>query len=168
MDQLKFQLHKRYFILAEELYQKSEPDIKTPNFGIQRRSRLFGAIIFLGFALESFINEIGLEYCRDIFDSIERLPPPEKWFLISKFKSKDILNRGREPFLSILTIFQLRNYFAHFKPQFKDENSPDYIRLKTIDHKLVKKLYYQSIEAMKILSKELKIDDNDWLETKNL
>lgn len=167
MDQLKLQIHKRYLILAEELYNSSEPKKIAPCLGIQRRSRLFGAIVFIGFALESFINEIGLEYCKDVFDSIERLPPTDKWLLIPRLKSKNSFDRNKEPLLSISMIFKLRNRFAHFKPEFKDEVSRDFIELKKIDHKLVKKLYNKSIEGMKILSKEFKAD-NDWLEIKNL
>lgn len=168
MNVIKIRLHKRYLILAEELYNSSGPNKNTPYLGEQRRSRLIGAIVFLGFALESFINEIGLEYCKDVFDSIDRLSPADKLIIILKSEAKRILEKGREPYQSISLIFRLRNQFAHFKPQFKGNLSKDYIAMRDIDHKLVKKLYNSSIDGMKFLSKEFGMEDNDWLEDKKL
>lgn len=155
-------------ILAEELYRSSEPDKKCPYLGEQRRSRLFASIVFLGFALESFINEIGLEYYKNDFALLDRLPAQDKWIIIPKLKSRTVLERGKEPFQSIAMIFRYRNLFAHFKPQFKIETSKDYCEMKKIDHGLVKKFYARSIEGMCFLAKEFKLEDSDWLEDKKL
>jgi hypothetical protein len=47
-----------------------------------RKRKLYGSIIFLAFALESFINEIGIEHINSEFDEIERMPTVKKWYII--------------------------------------------------------------------------------------
>jgi len=165
---LKIRLYKRFLILAEKLYNDSEPDKKTPYIGEQRRSMLYGSILFLAFALESFINEIGIKYCQDDFERIDRLPTLDKWIIIPKLHSEIILFEDREPFQSISKIFTYRNLFTHFKPQFKKYSSKEYREIRNVDHKLVKRLFNRSIEAMKLLAKKFNLENSDWLETKRL
>ncbi|MCX5716077.1 MAG: hypothetical protein NTV07_04345 [Candidatus Omnitrophica bacterium] len=129
---------------------------------------MFGAIVFLGFALESFINEVVNERCQDVFDSIEQIPLPDKWFIISKLSTKNILQKNKEPFQSIVLIFKLRNQLAHFKPKFMDYNAKSYQQMRKINHSVVKKLYNNSIEAMKLLAKEFNLENQEWLEDKKL
>ena len=76
MRQTKVEIYKHWLILAEELYHSSEPNRNTPYLGDYRRRKLYGAVVFLALALESFINQIGLEYCSDDFALIDRLTTP--------------------------------------------------------------------------------------------
>ncbi|GEM_PF-1864436 len=165
---LKVAFYKHCFILAEDLYHESKPDSKTSNISDQRRRKLYGAIVFLAFALESFINEIGLERCSDDFDSIDKLATPDKWILIPKLCSKPSLNKGTEPFQSIAAIFRYRNLFAHFKPQFKEFQHKDYQKMREVTHNLFKSYYNNTIYAMKILRKEFVISELEWLDNKKL
>ena len=93
MRQTKVQIYKHWFILAEELYQASEPNRNTPYLGDYRRRKLYGAVVFLALALESFINELGLEYCSDDFASIDRLPAPAKWLIVPKLTRRKVCSK---------------------------------------------------------------------------
>jgi len=76
----KIQFYKHYLILAKELYDLSKPNKKTPHLGDLRKRKLYGSIIFLALALESFINEIGIEYLNIEFNEIERMPTVKQNF----------------------------------------------------------------------------------------
>lgn len=106
-----------------------------------RKRKLYGSIIFLAFALESFINEIGIEHINSEFDEIERMPTVKKWYIIWNLKSKSLFLKGKEPFQSIDKLFKLRNMFAHDKLEFKDIDSKVYREIRNINHKLVRHLY---------------------------
>lgn len=164
----KIAFHKICLILAKELYEISEPKKKSPYLGTQRKRRLYGAIVFLGFALESFINEIGIMYCKKDFKRIERLTTVNKWLIIPKLISKEIFDVGKEPFQSIDRIFDYRNLFAHYKPRFKKWDAKEYKKIDEINHKLVKKFYNQTIQAMKDvrdnLCEEKDLERFAWLE----
>ena len=97
MRQTKVQIYKHWLILAEELYEASEPNSKAPYIGDQRRRRLNGAIVFLALSLEAFINEIGLEFCGDEFASIDRLPGPDKWLRVPKLGERGFAKKGESP-----------------------------------------------------------------------
>lgn len=165
---LKVQFYKDCLILAEELYKASEPDKQTPNISGQRRRRLYGAIIFLALALESFINEIGIDYCPNEFDSLGKLRAPDKWDIILKLKKRKPFEKSKEPFQSITKIFRYRNLFVHFKPQFKEFNHKDYEDMRKVTHSLVKKLHNNTVKAMKIIHKEFNIPNLQWLDTKTI
>jgi hypothetical protein len=168
MKQTKIQIYKHWFILAEELYHASKPDLRAPYLGDQRKRRLYGAVVFLALTLESFINEIGLEFCGDDFSSIDRLSAPDKWLLVPKLKGRNIYLRGREPHQSIQTIFSYRNLFVHFKPQFRPDECQEYEEMSKVDHALFKRLYRRTVEAMKLVSSELKVSGMEWLDLKKL
>lgn len=159
---LKIQFYKHYLILAKELYELSEPNKKTPILGDMRKRRLYGSIIFLAFALESFINEIGIEYLNSDFDEIERMPTVEKWYLIGNLKSKSLFSKGKEPYQSIIKLFKLRDKFAHDKPNFKDIDSKEYRKIRNINHKFVKNLHNNTIESFELLRKAFDIPDSKW------
>lgn len=162
---LKVQFYKHCLILARELYDLSEPQKNTPQLGDQRRRRLYGSILFLAFALESFINEIAIECCKEEFDSIDKLSALDKWDIIPKLAiHKRLFKKGEEPYQSIDRIFDYRNLFAHFKPQFKDESAKDYQKMRKVDHALTRKLFNNAVLVMRIISKEFNIQTMDWLE----
>jgi hypothetical protein len=148
-------------ILAKELYKLSEPNKITPFLGDMRKRRLYGTIIFLAFALESFINEIGIECLNSDFDEIERMPTVKKWYLIGNLKSKSLFLKGKEPYQSIIKLFKLRDKFAHDKPTFKDIDSKEYREIRNINHKYVKKLYNNTIESLELLRKVFDIQDSN-------
>jgi|RhiMetdeSRZDD1v2_1073273.scaffolds.fasta_scaffold313676_2 hypothetical protein len=168
MRQTKVQIYKHWLILAEELYEASEPNSKAPYIGDQRRRRLNGAIVFLALSLEAFINEIGLEFCGDEFASIDRLPGPDKWLRVPKLGGKRFCKEGREPYQSIQTIFAYRNLFAHFKPSFQSDDCKQFAKMKRVDHDLFKRLYRRSIDAMKLVSSEFMVSGMEWLDIKRL
>ena len=168
MRQTKVQIYKHWLILAEELYHASEPSSEAPYIGDQRRRKLYGAVVFLALALESFINEIGLEFCTDEFASIDRLPGPDKWLLIPILGGKKLYTEGQEPHQSIQTIFAYRNLFVHFKPHFQPDDCKDFERMKRVNHALFKKLYRRSVEAMKLVSSGLEVPEMEWLDAKKL
>ena len=159
---LKIQFYKHYLILAKELYISSVPNKKTPQLGDMRKRRLYGSIIFLALALESFVNEIGIEYLDDEFNEIERMPTVKKWYIIGNLKSKSLFLKGKEPFQSIIKVFKLRDKFVHDKPNFKDIDSKEYREIRNINHKFVKKLYNNTIEAFGLLGEAFDIPDSDW------
>ena len=164
----KIQFYKYCINLAEDLYRYSEPTKKSPSISENRRSNLYGAILFLSFALESFINEVGIEYCPEDITAIENITMPDKWYLIPKLQSKKLFNKGKEPYQSIATIYKYRNLFVHFKPKYKDVNSKDYQSMREVTHALVKKLYNNTIKAMKIIRNNFNIPEMEWLEDKKL
>jgi hypothetical protein len=166
MRQTKVQIYKHWLILAEELYEASEPNSKAPYIGDRRRRNLNGAIVFLALSLEAFINEIGLEFCGDEFASIDRLPGPDKWLLVPKLGGKRCCTEGTHQ--SIRTIFAYRNLFAHFKPRFLSDDCKEFAKIKRIDHDLFKRLYRQSIDAMKLVSSEFMVSGMEWLDIKRL
>lgn len=171
-DQIEFAkkiaFHKSCLTLAKELYENSEPQKKSLYLGAQRKRRLYGTIVFLSFALESFINEIGIMYCKKYFERVERLTTVNKWLIIPKLISKEIFDPGKEPFQSIDKIFDYRNLFAHYKPEFKEWNAKEYEKIDEINHKLVKKFYNQAIQAMKNVRDNLcekkDLESFGWLE----
>lgn len=158
----KIQFYKHYLILAKELYDLSKPNKKTPHLGDLRKRKLYGSIIFLALALESFINEIGIEYLNIEFNEIERMPTVKKWYIIGNLKSKSLFLKGKEPFQSIDKLFRLRNIFAHDKPEFKDIDSKVYREIRNINHKFVRNLYNNTIESFELLRKAFDIPDSDW------
>ena len=168
MRQTKVEIYKHWLILAEELYHGSEPNRNTPYLGDYRRRKLYGAVVFLALALESFINDIGLEYCSDDFASIDRLPTPAKWLIVPKLARREVCSKDREPHRSIQTIFAYRNLFVHFKPRFQPDGSRDFEKMKSLNQALFKKLHEQSVAAMKLASREFKISGMEWLEDKKL
>jgi len=159
---LKIQFYKHYLILAKDLYDLSEPNKQTPQLGDMRKRKLYGSIIFLALALESFVNEIGIEYLDDEFNEIERMPTVMKWYIIGNLKSKSLFQKGKEPFQSIDKLFKLRNMFAHDKPEFKDVDSKAYREISNINHKFVRNLYNNTIESFELLRKAFNIPDSDW------
>lgn len=163
---LKVQIYKHWLILAEKLYFDSNPSKQTPSISDQRRRLLYGATLFLAFALESFINEIGIEFCPNEFESLDKISTSDKWLIIPRLISKPLFFRDREPFQSIFLIFKYRNFFAHFKPEFKDEKHKDYEDMRKIDHSLIRKFYGNTIIAMQLLRDKLKIKDMEWLDLK--
>jgi len=158
----KIQFYKHYLILAKDLYDLSEPNRKTPHLGDMRKRKLYGSIIFLALALESFINEIGIEYLNIAFDEIERMPTVKKWYIIGNLRSKSLFKNGKEPFQSIDKLFKLRNMFVHDKPRFKDVDSKVYLEIRNINHKFVRNLYNNTIESFELLRKAFDIPDSDW------
>jgi len=164
----KVQFYKHYLILAEDLYRESEPQKITPNISDLRRRKLYGAIIFLAFALESFINEVGIEFFPNEFDAIEKLSTPDKWYLIPRLKSIELFEKGKEPYQSITEIFDYRNKFVHFKPRYQEYNSKLYRKMSEVTHKKVKKLYKYTIEAMKKIRDNFNIENMEWLDDKQL
>jgi hypothetical protein len=167
VTETKVQFYKHCLILAEDLYRDSEPRRKTPSVSDQRWRKLFGAVVFLALALEAFINEIGLELCDD-FHSIERLSAPDKWLIIPKLCGKDLFSRGKEPYQSIKLIFNHRNLFVHFKPQYQPEESKEYQQMSKVDHAFVEKVYCETIKAMKLVSRSFALPDMEWLDEKLL
>jgi len=168
MRQTKVQIYKHWFILAEELYQASEPNRNTPYLGDYRRRKLYGAVVFLALALESFINELGLEYCSDDFASIDRLPAPAKWLIVPKLTRRKVCSKDREPHQSIQAIFVYRNLFVHFKPHFQPDDCKDFEKLKSHNHALFNRLHEQSVAAMKLASQEFNVSGMEWLDDKKL
>lgn len=156
-------IYKSWLILVRELYELSEPNKAAPYLGEMRRRKLYGCIVFLAFALESFINEIGIEYCKEDFKLLDRLPAVTKWQIIPKLNSRNLFKKNEEPFISIKEIFQLRNTFAHYKPQFKDMLDPEFRKLKQVDHKLVRRLYKNTIKAMRAMATAFDLVGSDWL-----
>ena len=166
LTKLRFYIH--YLALAEELYTASEPHERTPNLSDQRRRRLYGSALFLAFALESFINETSLEYCPDDFEIIERLRAPDKWYLVPKLCGRKPFERDKQPFQAISEIFTYRNYFAHYTPQFREDDCKEYQHLRKIDHPYVENLYKNTIQAMQMLRDEFQMKSLAWLDDKVL
>lgn len=164
----KIRFHKHCFILAEELYHASEPNKVTPQIGDMRMRRLYGAILFLAFALESFINEIIFDYFVDDRERIEKWSTIDKWLFVPKLQNKPGFDRGKEPFQTIKNIFKYRDLFAHFKPQMKNINSCDYTLMRKVNHEMVRHFYNKGIDAMKTMCGWFQIQDACWLGVKEL
>lgn len=165
---LKVAFYVHCFALAEELYRASEPEKTTSNMTDSRRRRLYGAIIFLAIALEAFINDFGAEKLPNDFERIEKIATPDKWMIIPKLFSKHLFSKDKQPFQSIVEIFQYRNLFIHFKPKFKNYRDKDYQKMRRVTHKLVKRFYNNTVKAMSIIKKDFNLLNLDWLDKKNL
>lgn len=165
---LKLDIYKDFLILAENHYHNSDHFKESPSVGYQRRRELYASIIFLSFALESFINDISIRCFEKDFESFEKLSTPDKWYLIPRLKTLYLFEKSTQPFQSIDLTFKYRNILAHNKPQFQKQNCKEYNKLLQITPAFVRQLYDHSIQAMIIIRKNFKIKNLEWLDDKKL
>lgn len=166
-EQIKRELYKSYLILVRNLYQQSKPDMDAPKLGEIRKRFLVGSVIFLGFSMECFINDFGARYVED-FDDLEKIETLSKFLLfpkIAKENSSNIIKKSEKSYASLKLLFQYRNFFAHYKPAFRQTDTKDEQRYIELDHAKVKDLYVQMIKILKIFNSQFHIfeDGDDWI-----
>jgi len=145
--EVKRGLHKRYLIIARELYKASEPNSETPNLGERRKGRLIVCLVIICFAIESFVNDVLQIKCGLCFDEVERKPLFEK--------VKKIYKNGNQNILKIIhELIKTRNDLAHYKPNFRKPDDEIEIRYESIDHKKVAEFYSNTVKLMQAISKE--------------
>ena len=166
--QTKVRFYVHFLRLAEELYTLSEPNKQTPQLADQRRRLLYGAVLFLAFALESFINEVAIDHCQDDFEAVDRLSTPDKWRLVPKICGKVPLQKNKQPLQTISEIFRYRNLFVHYKPRFQKDDSKEYQNLRKIDHACVKRFYQNTVQSMQLLRDGFRLNNLEWLDDKKL
>ena len=165
--EIKRELYKSYLILVRNLYQQSQPDVVTPQMGAVRKRFLVGSIIFLGFAMEAFINDFGDMYIDD-FDELEQIDTLNKFLLFPRIARENpsaIIKKGEATYSALKQLFKYRNYFVHYKPAFRGTNTNDERLYTELNHPTVKELYGKMIKLLKLLNNHFKIfeDGDDWI-----
>ena len=79
------------------------------------RAELTPIVVFLAFAIESYLNSIGARQL-DIWDELERLPWRKKIAILHKTAKKSI-EWGKDPLKFATEVFALRDRLAHGKPE---------------------------------------------------
>lgn len=79
------------------------------------RAELTPIVVFLAFAIESYLNTIG-ERQFDIWDELERLPWRKKIAILHKAAKRPI-EWGKDPLQFATEVFALRDRLAHGKPE---------------------------------------------------
>lgn len=166
-EQIKRELYKSYLILVRNLYRQSEPDKITPNIGAIRKRFLVGSVIFLAFAMESFINDFGDRYVED-FEDFERIESLSKYLLfpiIAKDNPVAIVKKNEAYYAALKLLFKYRNYFAHYKPAFRRREANEEKLYVDLDHKTVKNLYEKMIKLLKSFNDNFSMfkDGDDWI-----
>lgn len=166
-QEIKRELYKSYLILVRNLYLQSQPDLVMSQIGAVRKRFLVGSIIFLGFAMEAFINDFGDKYIDD-FEDLERLETLNKFLLfpkISREKPSAIIRKSESSYSALKQLFKYRNYFVHYKPTFRAINTNDERLYTELNHEIIKDLYGQMIRLLKILNNQFKMFKNgdDWI-----
>lgn len=148
--EVKRGLHKRYLIIARELYNSSDPNSKTPHLGERRKGRLIVCLIIICFALESFVNDIlQITYSTNIAE-IEKEPLKDK--VKRLYKTSSITT---DPIYdSIIELIKARNSFAHYKPNFRNPKDNLEKLNESIDHKKIADYYANTVILMQTISKE--------------
>jgi len=83
--------------------------------GSATRMELTPIVVFLAFAIESYLNSIGSRQL-EIWDELERLPWKKKMTILHKTAKKSI-NWGEDPLQFATEVFLLRDKLAHGKPE---------------------------------------------------
>ncbi len=166
-QEIKRELYKSYLILVRSLYLQSQPDLVSPQIGAIRKRFLVGSVIFLGFAMEAFINDFGNKYVDD-FEDLEKLETLSKFLLfprISRENSRAIIRKNESSYSSLKQLFKYRNYFVHYKPAFRRTNTNDERLYTELNHKKVKDLYSEMVKLLKLLNSHFKMfeDGDDWI-----
>ena len=79
------------------------------------RMELTPIVVFLAFAIESYLNSIGARQL-EIWDELERLPWKKKMVILHKTANRSI-DLGKDPLLFATEVFALRDRLAHGKPE---------------------------------------------------
>ena len=79
------------------------------------RIELTPIVVFLAFAIESYLNSIGARQL-EIWDELERLPWKKKVAILHK-TAKRSLDWGKDPLQFAIEVFALRDRLAHGKPE---------------------------------------------------
>ena len=79
------------------------------------RIELTPIVVFLAFAIESYLNSIGARQF-EIWDELERLPWKKKVIILHKTAGRSI-DWGEDPLQFATEVFALRDKLAHGKPE---------------------------------------------------
>lgn len=79
------------------------------------RIELTPIVVFLAFAIESYLNSIGARQL-EIWDELERLPRRKKVAILHKTATRS-LDWGKDPMQFAAEVFALRDRLAHGKPE---------------------------------------------------
>lgn len=80
-----------------------------------RRTELTPIVVFLAFAIESYVNSVGARQLA-IWDALERLPWRKKIAILHKTAKKPI-DWGKDPLQFATEVFALRDRLAHGKAE---------------------------------------------------
>ncbi|SRR5258708_358664 len=166
-EEIKRELYKSYLILVKNLYQQSDPNENTPQIGAKRKRFLVGSVIFLAFAMESFINDFGDRFVED-FKDFEKIDSLNKFLLfpkIAKVNPSKIIKKNEISYSALKQLFKYRNYFVHYKPIYRSIETNEEKLYTQLDHEIVKNLYKEMIKILKKFNDHFLIfeNDNDWI-----
>lgn len=154
---------------AEKIYNSAKDDSEL----IRKLDEIYqerASAIILGQAcLEAFINDKGFEHFPKLWKLIEeKLSLINKWklFLILKGKS-DVYDSGREPYQSLKSLINKRNYLIHFKPKYekvirKGKKATTNLE-KTLEKKFVSNLPNRIKQLIKELCKATNLKVPTWI-----
>lgn len=165
--EIKRELYKSYLILARVLFQQSNPNLTTPAVGDKNKRFLAGSIMFLAFAMESFINDFGERYVEE-FEDLEKIEPINKFLIfpkLTKTKRSSIVKKSEVSYSSLKILFKYRNYFVHYKPAFRNTATTDEQLYENLNHAEVVRLYKHMINLMKKINAQYHMfkGGNDWI-----
>ena len=166
-QEIKRELYKSYLILVRNLYKQSEPDRVAPKIGAIRKRFLFGSIMFLAFAMESFINDFGKRYVED-FEDFEKIESLNKFLLfpkIAKTNPTTIVKKSESTYAALKLLFRYRNYFVHYKPAFRNTSTNDERLYTELDHKKVEDLYKGMVRLLRLFNNHFLMftGGDDWI-----
>lgn len=164
--EIKREFYKSYLILVRNLYKQSEPEKDTPNISDIRKRFLVGSILFLAFAMESFINDFGDTFVPEYKD-LEKIETINKFVLFPRLSpyGKVIVIKGENHYKQLKMLFNYRNYLAHYKPAFRTKDTKEEKNFQELNHTLVASIYRDMITLLKLINKKSNMfeGENDWI-----
>lgn len=147
-EKIKSYLSVDYYNIAEKYLNEAERS--SLDFEIRQNSLI--SIVFSALTLEASINDIGIEYLKEIFDDIKELSFPKKWRVAIKLllKNGQNIDKFNNLYGKLRKLNTLRNDLVHYKSKFEspviDKNGR---KIPSIDKRVnmnEAKEYFQLIE----------------------
>ncbi|MBN8595767.1 MAG: hypothetical protein J0M33_28700 [Anaerolineae bacterium] len=116
---------------------------------------LLSTMLFSAFALESFLNLVGIKQLPETWNEIEaKLGPDQKLKLLAELKPFNY-DMSRRPFQSFAEIFGFRNTVVHAKPEMKivrdSDKPPESKLLDRIDLERASRFYDDSTRVIEYI-----------------
>lgn len=166
MIEIKRQLYKRYLIITKELFERAEPNFKSPAIGEKRKGYLISALIFLALSIESFINEFGYENV-EAYDDIEKIDTIQKIIILPQIckMPNPVIKKSDIEYANLKELFQYRNLFVHQKPKFRNRMSSQEQGYDSVDFDLLRKHYKNIVKIMKLfqIKHKINVESEDWI-----
>ncbi len=164
---IKRQLYKPYLHIAEHLYHQAKQKYRGgPYVGEESKKFLIGAVMFLYFTLESFLNEFGYYTMDEDYEEIERLSVKQKLVLLPRIAGKSLFRKQTRTYKIVKKLQKYRNLFVHQKPKYIKLDDKNEVLYQDLNFDKVETFYKTVLNIIKKIQSEFKIyspDDEDWI-----